>query len=56
MEPNTNEKNGTKPLEPWLKGIEEIKDVRSLTKFFGKMQSSGSGIVFKPDQRAKRIA
>ncbi len=40
------EKNGLKPLEPWLKGIDAIKDVASLTKFFGKMQADGSGIVF----------
>ena len=41
------EKNGTKPLEPWLKGIDAIKDPASLTKFFGKMQADGSGIVFE---------
>ncbi len=41
------EKAGTKPLDPWLKAIDEIKDPASLTKTLGRFHSElGSGIVF----------
>jgi putative endopeptidase len=39
------EKQGTKPLEPWLKAIDGIKDAASLTKLLGKMQADGLSIV-----------
>jgi predicted metalloendopeptidase len=42
------EKAGTKPLEPWLKAIDAIKDPASLTKLLGRFQSElGTGIVFE---------
>ena len=42
------EKAGTKPLEPWLKAIDGIKDPASLTKLLGRFQSElGTGIVFE---------
>ncbi len=40
------EKNGTKPLEPWLKATEEVKDPASLTKLLGKLQGDGLGMVW----------
>ena len=40
------EKAATKPLEPWLKGIEEVKDSASLTKMLGKLQGDGLGMVW----------
>lgn len=40
------EKNGTKPLEPWLAAIEAIKDPASLTKLLGKLQGDGLGMVW----------
>lgn len=46
MDEATIEKKGTKPLEPWLKKIDAIKDPASLTKLLGEMQADGSGIVF----------
>jgi predicted metalloendopeptidase len=45
------EKAGIKPLEPWLKAIDSIKDPVSLTKLLGRLQYElGNGIVF--DQTA----
>ncbi len=42
------EKAGIKPLEPWLKAIDGIKDPSSLTKLLGRMQADlGTGIVFE---------
>jgi putative endopeptidase len=42
------EKAGIKPLEPWLKAIDGIKDSASLTKLLGRMQYElGTGIVFQ---------
>ena len=42
------EKAGIKPLEPWLKAIDGIKDPASLTKLLGRMQAElGTGIVFE---------
>jgi putative endopeptidase len=42
------EKAGTKPLEPWLKSIDGIKDTASLTKLLGRFQSElGTGVVFE---------
>jgi putative endopeptidase len=42
------EKAGIKPLEPWLKAIDGIKDPTSLTKVLGRFQAElGSGIVFE---------
>ena len=40
------EKNGTKPLDPWLKATEEVKDVAGLTKLLGKLQGDGLGMVW----------
>ena len=40
------EKNGTKPLEPWLKMADEVKDPASLTKLLGKLQGDGLGMVW----------
>jgi putative endopeptidase len=40
------EKAGTKPLEPWLKGIEAVGDPASLTKMLGKLQGDGVGMVW----------
>jgi endothelin-converting enzyme/putative endopeptidase len=40
------EKNGTKPLDPWLKDIDALKDPASVTRLLGKMQADGSGIVW----------
>ncbi|MBX3191946.1 MAG: M13 family metallopeptidase [Labilithrix sp.] len=40
------EKAGTKPLEPWLKAIDDVKDPASLTKALGKLQAEGLGMVF----------
>jgi len=42
------EKAGTKPLEPWLKAIDGVKDPASLTKLLGRFQAElGTGIVFE---------
>jgi putative endopeptidase len=42
------EKAGTKPLEPWIKAIDGVKDPSSLTKLLGRMQSElGSGVLFE---------
>lgn len=42
------EKAGIKPLEPWMKAIDGIKDPVSLTKFLGRSQAElGAGIVFE---------
>lgn len=42
------EKAGIKPLEPWMKAIDAVKDPASLTKLLGRMQSElGSGVVFE---------
>jgi endothelin-converting enzyme/putative endopeptidase len=44
------EKLGTKPLEPWLKAIDGVKDPASLAKLLGRFQSElGAGIVFNQD-------
>ncbi|HSO40725.1 MAG TPA: M13 family metallopeptidase N-terminal domain-containing protein, partial [Labilithrix sp.] len=40
------EKNGTKPLDPWLKAIDEVKDPAGLTKLLGKLQGDGLGMVW----------
>ena len=40
------EKAALKPLEPWLKAIDGVKDPAGLTKLFGRMQSElGAGVV-----------
>ncbi len=42
------EKAGTKPLDPWFKAIDGVKDGASLTKLLGRMQSElGTGIVLE---------
>jgi endothelin-converting enzyme/putative endopeptidase len=42
------EKSGTKPLEPWLKAIDAIKDPGSLTKVLGRFQAElGTGVLFE---------
>ena len=42
------EKAGTKPLEPWLKAIDAVKDPASLTKLLGRFQAElGTGVVFE---------
>lgn len=46
MDEATIEKSGTKPLEPWLKAIEAVKDPASLTKLLGKLQGDGLGMVW----------
>ncbi|CAN5818131.1 M13 family metallopeptidase [soil metagenome] len=40
------EKNGTKPLDPWLKAIDEVKDPAGLTRLLGKLQGDGLGMVW----------
>ena len=40
------EKNGTKPLDPWLKAIDDVKDVAGLTRLLGKLQGDGLGMVW----------
>lgn len=38
---------GIKPLEPWLKAIDGVKDTASLTKLLGRFQSEiGTGVLF----------
>jgi endothelin-converting enzyme/putative endopeptidase len=46
MDEEAIEKSGTKPLEPWLKAIDEVKDPASLTKVLGKLQGDGLGMVW----------
>jgi putative endopeptidase len=46
MDEDAIEKNGTKPLEPWLKAIDDVKDPPSLTKALGKLQGDGLGMVW----------
>jgi endothelin-converting enzyme/putative endopeptidase len=46
MDEDAIEKNGTKPLEPWLKAIDDVKDPASLTKTLGKLQGDGLGMVW----------
>jgi endothelin-converting enzyme/putative endopeptidase len=46
MDEDGIEKNGTKPLEPWLKAIDEVKDPASLYKVLGKIQADGLGILW----------
>src|SRR4051812_15080342 len=40
------EKNGTKPLDPWLKATDDVKDAAGLTKLLGKLQGDGLGMVW----------
>jgi putative endopeptidase len=46
MDEDGIEKNGNKPLEPWLKAIDDVKDPASLTKTLGKLQGDGLGMVW----------
>jgi endothelin-converting enzyme/putative endopeptidase len=46
MDEDAIEKAGTKPLDPWLQGIERVKDAASLTKLLGKLQGDGLGMVW----------
>lgn len=46
MDEEAIEKAGTKPLAPWLKSIDEVKDPASLTKVLGKLQGDGLGMVW----------
>ncbi len=46
MDEDAIEKNGTKPLEPWLNAIDGVKDPASLTKVLGKLQGDGLGMVW----------
>jgi len=40
------EKNGTKPLDPWLKATDDVRDVAGLTKLLGKLQGDGLGMIW----------
>lgn len=46
MDEEAIEKNGVKPLEPWLKAIDGVKDPAGLTKLLGKLQGDGLGMVW----------
>ncbi len=46
MDEEAIEKNGTKPLDPWLKATDDVKDVAGLTKLLGKLQGDGLGMVW----------
>ena len=46
MDEEAVEKSGTKPLDPWLKATDEVKDPASLTKLLGKLQGDGLGMVW----------
>ena len=46
MDEDGIEKNGGKPLEPWLKAIDDVKDPASLTKTLGKLQGDGLGMIW----------
>jgi putative endopeptidase len=42
------EQAGTKPLDPWLKAIDGVKDPKALTRLLGRMQSElGAGVLFE---------
>ena len=47
MDESSIEALGTKPLEPWLKAIDGIKDAASLTRVLGKLHADGMAIVFE---------
>jgi predicted metalloendopeptidase len=40
------EKQGTKPLKPWLDAIDGVRDPASLTRLLGKLFADGLGMVF----------
>lgn len=46
MDEEAIEKSGTRPLAPWLKAIDEVNDLASLTKVLGKLQGDGLGMVW----------
>ena len=47
MDEKAIEEAGIKPLEPWLKAIDGVKDAASLTKLLGRFQSEmGTGVLF----------
>ena len=51
MDEDGIEKNGLKPLEPWLKAIDDVKDPASLTRLIGRMQGEGMELVFSVGQQ-----